>query len=158
MTSACLLAAVWAGWPLRCGRSWRRAGMVVGLWTALASLTLLYNSLQTGDPLTSPFQLASPEERIGFSQARGIIPQHTPVRALANAVQWLSLLDFHLLGWLGASLIFVVPLALVFRMRRDGPARCRQTAMAYALNGAVAGFSAFRPAAPYWCLRPGAIP
>jgi len=82
---------------------WRRL-LFGGLLAALvivvtANLYILYNTLQTGDPLTAPRAIFSPADRYGFGLGIGFYGQHTLAAGLVILDQLLTALLTTLYGW-----------------------------------------------------------
>jgi hypothetical protein len=82
---------------------WRRL-LLGALLAALAlvvtaNIYVLYNTFQTGDPLTAPRAIFSPADRYGFGQDIGFYGQHTLAAGLVILDQLLTALQTTLYGW-----------------------------------------------------------
>lgn len=98
----------------------RYALLVVGFAPFLVAL-LAYNALLTGSPLTSPYELYWPFDKIDFGEGVGTSGYHTPTVGLSNTKINLESLRSHLFGWpWHLDLVFVIlaSLALVFNLVR----------------------------------------
>lgn len=107
-----LPGVVWLFWMNRFRNVMRR---LLFFSTALAipfTLLLLYNYELTGNPLLFPFQVAGPDEKIGFGH-KG----HTPYKGIRNSLSMLRLLNINLLGW-PFSYIFLVFFLLFCKKNR----------------------------------------
>jgi hypothetical protein len=100
-----------------------RRGLVLGgLLAALAlvvtaNLYILYNTLQTGDPLTAPRAIFSPADRYGFGQGIGFYGQHTLAAGMVIFDQLLTSLLTSLYGWPFYLTLALLPCAYLVRRR-----------------------------------------
>jgi hypothetical protein len=110
-------------------RLWSGAGLVIGSM-AVASLTLYYNALLTGDPLVFPI-MAYTDERFspnansyGFGPDRGMgweldpNPGHGVVDALINSNLNVASLNTELFGWGTGSLILILILLFTAKPKK----------------------------------------
>jgi hypothetical protein len=84
---------------------------------ATANIYLLYNALQTGDPLTAPRALTLPADRYGFGQNIGFYGQHTLAAGLVILDQLLTALQTTLYGWPFYLTLALLPCAYLVRRR-----------------------------------------
>ncbi|HNT75962.1 MAG TPA: glycosyltransferase family 39 protein [Anaerolineae bacterium] len=111
--------ALWRG--LR-RREWARVPALAGGFALLAWVVPFCNAAWTGNPWLSPYTLVWPFDQVGFGPGHGPFPQGNTVwSGLGNVgAAWLQM-PFHLHGWPGLSLLFViVPFILHPRRFWDG--------------------------------------
>lgn len=102
----------WRVWPAFLAGS---ATLGLGL-----SVYVVYNWLQTGNPLLLPRTLFSPSDRYGFGTGVGFYGRHTLAAGLVNLDQLLTSLLIDLYGWPFYLTLALVPLAL---LRAEGARR-----------------------------------
>jgi 4-amino-4-deoxy-L-arabinose transferase-like glycosyltransferase len=100
---------------------WRRL-LLGALLAALAlvftaNIYVLYNTFQTGDPLTAPRAIFSPADRYGFGQDIGFYGQHTLAAGLVILDQLLTALQTTLYGWPFYLTLALLPCAYLVRRR-----------------------------------------
>jgi hypothetical protein len=100
---------------------WRRL-LLGALLAALAlvitaNIYVLYNTFQTGDPLTAPRAIFSPADRYGFGQDIGFYGQHTLAAGLVILDQLLTALQTTLFGWPFYLTMALLPCAYLVRRR-----------------------------------------
>jgi hypothetical protein len=98
---------------------WRRL-LLGALLAALAlvittNIYILYNTFQTGDPLTAPRAIFSPSDRYGFGQDIGFYGQHTLAAGLVILDQLLTALQTTLYGWPFYLTLALLPCAYLVR-------------------------------------------
>jgi Dolichyl-phosphate-mannose-protein mannosyltransferase len=100
---------------------WRRlllGVLLAGLaLVATANVYVLYNTLQTGDPLTAPRAIFSPADRYGFGPGIGFYGQHTLAAGLVVLDQLLTALQTTLYGWPFFLTLALLPCAYLVRRR-----------------------------------------
>jgi hypothetical protein len=89
--------------------------LAVPITIATANIYLLYNALQTGDPLTAPRALTLPADRYGFGQDIGFYGQHTLAAGLVILDQLLTALQTTLYGWPFYLTLALLPCAYFVR-------------------------------------------
>jgi hypothetical protein len=100
---------------------WRRL-LLGGLFAALALVTtanvyILYNAVQTGDPLVTPRAIFNPADRYGFGSGVGFYGQHTFAAGLVAVDQILTALQTTLYGWPFYLTLALLPCAYLVRRR-----------------------------------------
>jgi hypothetical protein len=100
---------------------WRRL-LLGALLAALAlvvtaNIYVLYNTFQTGDPLTAPRAIFSPSDRYGFGPDIGFYGQHTLAAGFVILNQLLTALQTTLYGWPFYLTLALLPCAYLVRRR-----------------------------------------
>jgi hypothetical protein len=122
--TAVLVAGIGSVWVIRWhGRAlWHdRARTIPALLVGCAIVWfgvlayLLYNALQTGDPLLLPRTLFFPGDVYGFGAGVGFYGRHTLAAGLVNLDEQLTALLIDLFGWPFYLTLALIPLALLHR-------------------------------------------
>ena len=127
-------AGLYAAWRLARYHEWSQVWFTVVGFVALALSGPLVNAIWTGDPLTSPYTLFWPYDRLGFGAGTGPLPGGNTIwLGLSGAVAVIGHLANHLLGWPALSLAFVV-LGFTFKPRRSWDLFLAATALSLILG------------------------
>jgi 4-amino-4-deoxy-L-arabinose transferase-like glycosyltransferase len=104
-----LPTVLWMAWQLVRWGDWRIVWSLGVGFAPLALIVPVFNAVWTGDPLTSPYVLFWPYDRLGFGPGTGPLPGGNTVwLGLSEAVVTIGHLANHLQGWPTQGLTFVV--------------------------------------------------
>jgi hypothetical protein len=100
---------------------WRRwlSGALLATLALVVTINvyILYNALQTGDPLTAPRAVFNPADRYGFGEGIGFYGQHTLAAGMVVLDQLLTSLLTTLYGWPFYLTLALLPCAYLMRRR-----------------------------------------